>query len=92
MQYLGVWKDRTILIDEWHQFNDNSLQYIQAPIGKFCITQIEAEPEENEKEWTESLKRLEKSVVTVLQSSEDFHEGIIAKLVSILYQKGIILL
>ncbi|MDP6853742.1 MAG: 2-succinyl-5-enolpyruvyl-6-hydroxy-3-cyclohexene-1-carboxylic-acid synthase [Candidatus Marinimicrobia bacterium] len=78
-QYLDKWKDKTILIDAWEQFNDDCPQFIQAPIGDFCDVQMDAIITRNEEQWTTNMLQLEKSTNAVIANNKNIHEGIIAK-------------
>ncbi len=77
--YLDNWKDKTILIDAWEQFNDDCPQYIQASIGDFCKVQLEAISSENQRRWTDYILQLEKSTRATIHNNEKFYEGKTAK-------------
>ena len=78
-QLLDNWKDRTILIDAWRQFNDDCLQFIQSTIGGYCQYQIENCDWKGGEEWQNQLLAWEKQVSKFLLQESAYSEGTIAK-------------
>ena len=78
-QLLDNWKDRTILIDAWRQFNDDCPQFIQSTIGGYCQYQIENCDWKGGEEWQNQLLAWEKQVSKFLLQESVYSEGTIAK-------------
>ena len=54
-QLLDKWKNKTILIDAWEQFNDDCPQFIQSTIRKYCQYQIKNCSWQGENGWRKQL-------------------------------------
>jgi 2-succinyl-5-enolpyruvyl-6-hydroxy-3-cyclohexene-1-carboxylate synthase len=78
-QLLDNWKDRTILIDAWRQFNDDCPQFIQSTIEAYCQYQIENCDWKGGEEWQNQLLAWEKQVSKFLLQESVYSEGTIAK-------------
>jgi len=76
---LDKWKNNTILIDPWEQFNDNCPQFIQLTIGKYCQFQINNCSWKGENSWQNKLLSWEKKVCDIIIQESVFSEGIVAK-------------
>ena len=77
-QLIDRWKIQTYLIDCWHQYNDNSHNFIQAPIDLFCKNQINEICWKGELKWTNLLLSMDEEIDMLIQSEIEYSEATIA--------------
>ena len=78
-QLLDKWKEKTILVDAWEQFNDDCPNFIQTSIGEYCHFQIENCKWQGDEKWKNQLLEWEKQVTNLIQKESSFSEGTIVK-------------
>jgi len=78
-QFLKKYKDKTTLVDPWEKFNDDSLNYNQSPIDKYCSKDFDVELSEDSKKWFKKILYFEDKVEQEISVSELFHEGMAAR-------------
>ena len=54
-QLLEQWEKNTLLVDEWEQFNDNCVNFIQSNIGDYCRAQIQKIDWKGNADWVNQL-------------------------------------
>ena len=79
-QLLDKWKNKTILIDAWEQFNDDCPQFIQSTIGKYCQYQIKNCSWQGEHGWQKQLLDWDKKTADIILHEFEYSEGTIARI------------
>lgn len=78
-QLLQSWKNNTVLVDAWLQYNDDCPNFIQFSIGDYCRKQIQYIEWIGCAKWLKQLLSLEKTVKNEIHKDEKYYEGNIAK-------------
>ena len=79
-QLLDKWKNKTILIDAWEQFNDDCPQFIQSTIGKYCQYQIKNCDWQGREGWQNQLLDWDKKTADIILHEFEYSEGTIARI------------
>tara|TARA_B100000029_G_scaffold94574_1_gene84776 strand:+ start:3162 stop:4841 length:1680 start_codon:yes stop_codon:yes gene_type:complete len=82
-KYLDKWNSKTIYIDDFSQFNDDSKTFIKNPILEYCQYQIKNINWTNDQIWTKKIIEYESSIKLMINNyikKEKVFEGTIANI------------
>ena len=78
-QLLDQWRNQTYLVDAWQKYNDDCLNFIQAPIDEFCKIQESKIDWNGSMEWLGCFYSFDGKVNKLIQLESKSHEGMISR-------------